>query len=214
MKAYKEIYLDDAMRNLGTAFDFAKNSYEISMDDFYNMFLNSGIAGEFEKGSVKYVTGMSGIELVLEVLKDYGWYKYKKDYIDYGYSCEYWCGWILAYFQWYHAIGFRQLNYYLKMSELEKLYPTLHEASEKKALEVIGEYIFNKKLQCILQYLRKANHMSQSELSELSGVSLRMIQQYEQKRKDINKAGVNTLMALSRVLSCDIEDIIEHDFRI
>ena len=56
--------------------------------------------------------------------------------------------------------------------------------------------------------------MSQGELSKVSGVSLRMIQQYEQKNKDINKAGVNTLMALSRALNCDIEDIIEYDFRI
>lgn len=214
MKAYSEIYLDDAMRNLGTAFDFAKISYGIMPDDFYNMFVNSRIAAEFEKGNVKYISGMSGIELVLEVLKDYDKLQYKDDYISYDYSCEYWCGWILAYFQWFHGIGFRQLSYYLKMSDLEKMYPALHEVSELKAIAVIGDFIAGKNLQCKLQYSRKANRMSQNELSERSGVSLRMIQQYEQKKKDINKAGVNTLMSLSRILNCDIEDLIDYDFSI
>ena len=100
-KAYNEIYLEDAMRNLGTAFDFAKNSYNIEMDDFYQLFINSGLSEKYEKGNVKYVSGMSGIELVLEVLKNEKEYHYEKDYVQYDYSCEYWCGWILAYFQWF-----------------------------------------------------------------------------------------------------------------
>ena len=52
-KAYNEIYLEDAMRNLGTAFDFAKNSYNIEMDDFYQLFINSGLSEKYEKGNVK-----------------------------------------------------------------------------------------------------------------------------------------------------------------
>ena len=54
--------------------------------------------------------------------------------------------------------------------------------------------------------------MSQSALSKLSSVSLRMIQQYEQKKKDINKASANSLYSLAMVLNCDIEDLMEWNF--
>ena len=211
-RAYDEIYLDDAMRNLGTAFEFAKKSYHIEMDDFYVLFLNSGIAEKFEIGSPKYISGISGIEVVLEVLKNGNDHKYVENYISYDYSCEYWCGWILAYIQWYFGIRFKDLNYYLKMKDLERLYGILHETSEWNALEVICSGIRNKKLKSRLQDLRLKKQLSQSELSEISGVSLRMIQQYEQKKKDINKASASSLLSLARVLNCDIEDLMEWEF--
>ena len=46
-------------------------------------------------------------------------------------------------------------------------------------------------------------------LAEKSGVSLRMIQQYEQGAKDINKASGESLVALSRALGCRMEDLLE-----
>lgn len=45
-------------------------------------------------------------------------------------------------------------------------------------------------------------------LSQRSGVSLRMIQQYEQGAKDIRKASASGLLALAGTLHCDIEDLI------
>jgi DNA-binding Xre family transcriptional regulator len=47
-------------------------------------------------------------------------------------------------------------------------------------------------------------------LSELAGVNLRMIQQYEGRSKDINKAAGAALRSLAQVLSCRIEDILEY----
>ena len=47
------------------------------------------------------------------------------------------------------------------------------------------------------------------ELSNLSGVSLRSIQLYEQRNKDINKASVDKLYRISKVFGCKIEDLIE-----
>ena len=43
----------------------------------------------------------------------------------------------------------------------------------------------------------------------LPGVSLRMIQLYEQKQNDINKAQVNVVLSLAKVLGCDVEDLLE-----
>ena len=50
---------------------------------------------------------------------------------------------------------------------------------------------------------------TQKELSERSGVSLRSIQMYEQRNKDINKASAETIYRLSKALGCNMEDLIE-----
>lgn len=51
--------------------------------------------------------------------------------------------------------------------------------------------------------------MSQRELSEESGVNLRMIQYYEQGVKDINKAEALTVYKLAKALRLHVEDILE-----
>lgn len=60
-----------------------------------------------------------------------------------------------------------------------------------------------------LQNIRKANNLSQSKLAEKSGVNLRMVQNYEQGFKDINKAQAITLYKLAQALDCTIEDLLE-----
>ena len=51
--------------------------------------------------------------------------------------------------------------------------------------------------------------LSQSQLAELSGMSVRSLQHYEQGSRDINKAQGLTLLALARALNVTIEDILE-----
>ena len=60
-----------------------------------------------------------------------------------------------------------------------------------------------------LKRIREANNLSQSQLAERSGVSLRILQYYEQGRNDINKAQAIKLYNLSQALGCKIEDILE-----
>ena len=52
--------------------------------------------------------------------------------------------------------------------------------------------------------------LSQKELAELAGIPIRTIQQYEQRQKNINKAQVQYLIALSKVLCCEISDLVEY----
>lgn len=59
MRAYDEIYLNDAMKNLGEAFDYAATVLNIPMDDFSEMFIISGIAEQFSRGVPKFVSGLS-----------------------------------------------------------------------------------------------------------------------------------------------------------
>ena len=91
--AYSENYLDDAMRNLGEAFDFAHAVCHLDLDSFFAMFINSGIADLFGNAHPKYVAGLSGTELALEVMRKSG---LNTDGLqaqtEYDYSPEYWAG--------------------------------------------------------------------------------------------------------------------------
>ena len=210
MYAYDEIYLNDAMRNLGEAFDYSATVLSISMDDFLDMFIISGIAEQFADGVPKFVSGLSGTELVWEVLSRVNRnVDFPSPQTEYNYSPEYWCGWILAFYQWNTKKSFKEIKKYSPMSEIYKLYPTLHEASEEKFIDVANSILERKNLPTKLQTVRKAIGLTQKELSEKSGVTLRMIQQYEQRAKDINKATACNLFALAQVLGCKAEDLLE-----
>ena len=47
------------------------------------------------------------------------------------------------------------------------------------------------------------------EKAKRSNVSLRSIQMYEQRNKDINKASAETVLSLAKVLGCTMEDLLE-----
>lgn len=102
-------------------------------------------------------------------------------------------------------------RYYLKSGLIEKLYPTLHEADEKKFVDTVNRIIRKKNPPTRLQTQRKISGYTQKELAEKVGVNLRTLQQYEIRAKDINKAAGTTLLALSKVLGCRVEDLLEYD---
>lgn len=60
-----------------------------------------------------------------------------------------------------------------------------------------------------LKLIRIKKGMKQSELSELSGVPLKCIGNYEQLRRDINHARVDIVYRLASALNCSIEELIE-----
>ena len=60
-----------------------------------------------------------------------------------------------------------------------------------------------------LKKRREAIGMTQSELSEISGVNVKSISLYEQNPERINKASGHTLYNISHCLLCNIEDILE-----
>ncbi len=154
--AYTEDYLNDAMRNLGEAFDYAVNACNIGMDEFMPLFIASGYADSFGKGHPKYVSGMSGTELVIKVLEKSGKsMDFPDAQIEYDYSSEYWCGWILAFYQWYANRTFRNIYEYISMEEVHKLYGVLHEAPEEKFVDTVNAIIARKTTSTRLQAMRK-----------------------------------------------------------
>ena len=106
-RSYDEIYLDDAMETLGGAVEYAVLVVGMGGQEFLDLFLASGFAEEFGKGNVKYISGMSGIELSCLLLTKCGLLvpsEIELPHIDY--PAEYWIGWILAYYQWHTGKAF------------------------------------------------------------------------------------------------------------
>lgn len=209
--AYDEMYLNDAMRNMAEMLDYASESLELDMDVFFTMFIAGGFAEQFGKGVPKYVSGLSGTELAMEVLSKSGIVMdFPRARIDYECSPAYWCGWILAYYQWTTGQTFKEIHKSISLAEIERLYPTLHETSEDRVVDSIKQIVRLKQYATKLQTLRKVSGYSQRELAERAGINLRTLQQYEIRAKDINKAAASTLAALSKVLGCSMEELLEH----
>lgn len=60
-----------------------------------------------------------------------------------------------------------------------------------------------------LKRIRKESGLTQSQLSEASGVNVRMIQHYEQGFKDINNASALTVYRLAEALSTTVGELLE-----
>lgn len=211
MNAYSELYLDDAMNNLGDMVEYAVCDLGYEPDQFFEWFISSGIADKFEKGNPKYVTGMSGFELTEAVLSatNIKYEKMEPVHIEFK-GREFWGGWILAYYQWFTGKRFEDIvKGGLPLSTVFSMY-ILHEADESKFVEAANEILNrnkqNKKSK--LHQIRKARGFTQQQLSDASGVTLRMIQLYEQGQNDIDKAQVHVVLSLAKVLGCDVEDLL------
>ena len=202
--------LPNARRILAEAMDYAVNSCRLTLDEFMELFITGGLAEQFASGVPKYILGMTGAELACEVMERAGLQReFPAPRISFTSSREYWCGWMLAYYQMTTGISYKRLYQYAPMKEIEKLYNALHKSSDEKFLNIMNQHIEKCASVTRLQILRKAAGYSQKGLAEKSGVNLRNIQQYEQRAKDINKGAAGSLAAIAKVLGCRIEDLLE-----
>ena len=140
--AYSELYLDDAMQNLGDMVEYAVCDLGFDPDVFFGWFISSGLASKFEKGNPKYITGMSGFELAEAVLTETNVAHEKREpsFVEFK-GREYWAGWILAYYQWETGKRFEDIvKDGLTLSTVFSMY-VLHEADESKFVEAANEII-------------------------------------------------------------------------
>ena len=207
--AYAEVYLDDAMETLGSALEYAVLIGGMDGQKFLDLFAASEISHEFGRGNVKYISGMSGIELCRLIFYKCGIKEPEETELSHiDYPPEYWIGWILAFYQWHSGKSFATICKRLKYDDLYHLYGVLHEADPSKSIKVFDDIMKSQK-ETNLALLRKNKGLSQSELAEKSNVSVRSIQLYEQRCSNIKNAQYNNLQALSKVLGCEIEDLLE-----
>ena len=118
-------------------------------------------------------------------------------------------GWALAYYQWSTSLSFAEINQAIPVTEVRMLYTPYHEMDIRQFVDKMNELYREAKPETNLKELRTFANLSQSELAQQAGVSVRTIQQYEQRRKDINKAQTETLLKIARALVCTVEDLVE-----
>ena len=210
IRAYQETYLHKAQASLGNAFDYAINSCEIPGEDFVKFFTASSVSKRMENGEPAFLAGKSGIEIAVDVVLETTGKQLNKDPQEHmGRSREYWIGWAVCYYQWYSARSFSDIFNVLSFEDLQNMYYTLHEADITKFADIVDEKMREHFKDTNLKRIRTVYGCTQAELSERSGVSLRSIQMYEQRNKDINKASAEALYRISKVLGCTIEDLLE-----
>ena len=208
--AYQEISLSKAQATLGDAFDYAVNTCGMNGTTFTKLFCASTVSKRMENGEPAYVAGKSGIEIVLEVISET---MGKSLAIDpHEHMCrsrEYWIGWAAAYYQWHSGRKYSDIFKVIPFEDMQKMYYTLHEADITKFVEIADQLIKDHFTETNLKRIRTTYGCTQAELAKRSGVSLRSVQMYEQRNKDINKASVEAVYSLAKVLGCTMEDLIE-----
>ena len=209
--AYNKSYLSNAKNRLAQFFDYTINDCKFNSDWTAMMFVQSGYAEQFERGNPAVLAGMSGIELAHRVINKI--YKEKElpppSFRD-DKSPEYWAGWALAEYQWYTGKRFKDIFEYAPLSKIVSMYSIYHEMDITQFIDTMNQLYDKKDADTKLKQIRESRGLSQTELAVESGVHLRSIQMYEQKANDIDKAQAKTLYKLSRVLGCEIEDLLEN----
>lgn len=209
-RAYQEIYLSKAQSVIGDAFDYAVNTCAIRGTDFVKLFIASSVSKRMENGEPAYLAGKSGIEIVREIVAETKGQELQIEPQEhFGRSKEYWIGWAIAYYQWYSGRKYSDVFKVLSFEDLQKMYYTLHEADITKFVDIVDSKIKEYFSETNLKRIRTAYGFTQAELAERSGVSLRSIQMYEQRNKNINKASADSMYSLAKALGCTMEDLIE-----
>lgn len=208
--AYPETYLNRAMSIMGDIFDYAINDCKIDGAEFVKMFTASTACKKIENGEASYLSGKSGIEIAIECIYETSDKELTIEPSEkFNRSAQYWCGWAVCYYQWWSSRKYSDIFKTVSFEDMLGLYPTLHEASVEKFAFVLDEKVRAAYPETNLKRIRTSYGCSQRELAEMSGVSLRSIQMYEQRNKDINKAQSDSLHHLAKVLGCTMEDLLE-----
>ena len=208
--AYQEIYLSKAQSVLGDAFDYALNICNLSGPDFVKLFVASSVSKRMENGEPAYLAGKSGIEIVVEIIAEtMGKELPIEPHEHFGRSREYWIGWAVAYYQWYSSRKYSDIFKVISFEDLQKMYYSLHEADVSKFVDIVDARMKDYFPETNLKRIRTTYGYTQAEMAQRSNVSLRSIQMYEQRNKDINKASVDTVYRLAKALGCTMEDLIE-----
>lgn len=211
ISAYDKNYLEKARTSLGRMLDFAVYDLKYDIADFFDRFIKSGMADKFGNGDTGTLVGKSGVELAYEVLERSGENARDiKPQFSANRSEEYWTGWALAYYQWKTSLPFAEIVKYVPIKEIKALYSPYHEMDIRHFADKMDELYKAAKPETNLKIYRQRVNLSQKELAEASEIPLRTVQHYEQRQKNINKAQAEYLVKLSKVLNCNVEDLLEY----
>ncbi len=224
MGAYNRSYLENVKSNLGAMLDCGINTLEFGPRDFYNMFLDSDMSDKINRGDAYSICTLGGVELAEYVVcfamnnskyihvkkaSDPAFNQHLNDAIINVNSKEYWAGTVIAEYSWEKNMSYQELDGYISVEEVIGLYKDFANADSLVINIRLDEMLNAKKKVAKLKLRREMLGLSQSELAEQSGIPLRTLQQYEQRRKNINNAKAVYLVDLASVLRCEVRDLIE-----
>ena len=89
------------------------------------------------------------------------------------------------------------------------MYRKYHEIDITRFCNEMDRLMALAKKETNLKKMRIQCGYSQKELSLITSIPLRTIQQYEQRQKNINKAQANYVILLAQALSCSPKDLLE-----
>ena len=197
------------MQNFAVSLDYGAKVCKGGLDEYYDRLLVGATVQQFENGNPNYLVGMSGIEFAIKVVERTGGNIPNIEYVLRDRSAIFWAGWSLAYLQWYTGYSFENIQQTgFTIQTVVSLYPTLHEADLSKFVKVALHRMNVKKTVNRLKVQRKLSGLTQKELADRSGVSIRMIRAYEQGQQPIAKAEAGTVFGLARALGCDAEALL------
>lgn len=199
-------YTYDAMEILASAFDFCVNHFDIKPQNVIDMFFVSGIFKYYDIRSPRYMSGISGRELVYDVFEIVN-YRYKNvdnNYINFNKSKEYWAMYMTTYYKYKTNETFKDIFDFISIDEIIRMYSPFHEASFDRFTYEIDKIRNRKRSSYDIRLWRLSKNLTQKELSELTGINLRTLQKYEINEKDIMKASYETVKALKIALGHEI----------
>ena len=210
MYAYDTNLFFKAQISCAWMFDYGVAVCGLALRDFYARFLASDISERFERGDSAVVAGMSGVEMAMKVIWDSEpGISLPKSMFSIDRSPEYWLGWSLAYYQWSKNIPFRKITENVGIDSIANMYHKYHEMDIRQFADRLDEMRESAKKESSLKRLRTYAGLSQSELADMTGISVRTIQAYEQMQKNINNASIDYVYRISKALNCDIEMLLE-----
>lgn len=204
--------LPHTIRTLGKAFEFAEKCLPDGAAGFWRRFVGSTAAASCTGPDAHPALGASAIVLVLDVnegasidtllmnekrlsKQDVGRLKWEAEL-----ACRY---------QWETGLPFPAVYRALTEERLRELHADYAELLPGEVVQKISVQETQEDNATKLARMRRERGLSQMGLAEASGVSLRSIQQYEQRKKDISHAQARSVLALAKALGCTMEELLE-----
>lgn len=205
--AYSELYIEGVMIKLGDMLEYACIDCEYDLDAFWQLFLRSRVSIGIENGNPKYIAGMSGVELAQIVMEEVD---YNTDFPEPSWNSNrsdiYWCGWVLAYYQWYCALSFKIISEKLTLRMLRKMYGTLHEADIHKCIDVLDNMAIINVRHTVREW-RQIRNWTQNELAQRAKVDISQIQRLEYGERKLENMTLKAALNIANALGVRIEQI-------
>ncbi len=213
--AYSQKHLPRVQKFMGALFDYVVNVCGMDLDLFYKFAVFTDMFKDLGRGSMKFVGDRTVKEVVREIfeLAELEGIEEVDEYEEImrisNTSLEYLAGSGLAYYQWYTGKSYKKIHDAVSFAALCDIYAEVGKDNTMALVYALDAQMDLYYVETNLKRLRRKLGLSQRRLAKKSGVALRQIQLFEQRRRDINKTQSQTLHALSVALMCKMEDLLE-----